>query len=89
MGDQARNRQPLVWKDREYSCDLNGSMQHLDGLSDGIARACLISITRAEFPFLLSLLVLVQLQITIEANHRKTLSFEPLPLENGGVASIG
>jgi len=26
-------------------CDLNGSMQHLDGLGDAVARACLISIT--------------------------------------------
>jgi len=64
-------------------------MQHLGGLGDAIARACLISITRVELRVLLSLLVLVQLQITIGASHRKALGFKPLPLENGGVASTG
>ena len=70
-------------------CGLNRSMQHLDGLGDAIARACLISITRVEFRFLILSLVRVQHQITIEASHRKALGFKPLPLENGGVASTG
>jgi len=36
-----------------FGCDLNGSMHHLDGLGDDLARARLISITRVEFRFLL------------------------------------
>ena len=63
-------------------------MQHLDGLGDAIARACLISITRVEFRFLLFLLVLAQARITIEASRGKSLGFKPLPLKYGGVALI-
>jgi len=33
-------------------CGVNGSTQHLDGLGDAIARACLISITGLQFHFL-------------------------------------
>jgi len=72
-----------------FGCGLNGLMQHLDGLGDAIARACLISITRLEFRFLILSLVFVQHQITIEASHRKALGFKSLPLEDGGVASTG
>jgi len=36
-----------------FGCDLNGSMRHLDGLGDDLARARLISITRVECRFLL------------------------------------
>jgi hypothetical protein len=64
-------------------------MQHLGGLGNSIARACLIRITRVEFRFPFYLPALAQRQLTIEARHRKVLGFKTLPLENGGVASTG